>query len=74
MKKGGFRHPLFLYRDSILHKIVNKDTSVVAVLVRIKIAITLVCAFSEWVCNHAITSLKPDFWLEGVLTHSSDHL
>jgi hypothetical protein len=35
---------------------------------------TLISAFCEWVSNHAITSLKPDFWLEGVLTNGTNHL
>ena len=28
----------------------------------------------EWVCNHAVTSLETNFWLECVLVNCTNHL
>ena len=56
------------------HKVCNLDSSVVAVGVGAEATKTFSKTFSEWVGDHAVASLKSDFWLEGVLTNGTNHL
>ena len=59
---------------SISHEVLNSNTSVVAVVVNGKDSVTDVGAFSEWVSNKTVTSLKANFWLEGVFSDRTYHL
>ena len=56
------------------HEVVNANATIVAVLVRFDATTTECCSFCEWIGDHAVASLKSDFWLEGVLTNGTNHL
>ena len=56
------------------HEVVNANATIVAVGVRLEATQTLSGSFCEWIADHAVASLKSDFWLEGVLTNGTNHL
>ena len=74
IKKETRKGSLLRYVISELHEVLNLNTSVVAVLVNLKSSKTLICTFGKWVSNKTISCLKSNFWLEGVLSHSTNHL
>ena len=69
VKKEGAKPPLFPSVNPIflldLHQVIDDNLTVVNVSVDFKTIVTeRSSALSEWVCNHAVTSLKADLWLE----------
>ena len=56
------------------HEVLNSNATIVAVLVDLESAETLVGSFCEWVSNETIAGLEANLGLEGVLTNGTYHL